>query len=161
MAFSLTRSVNMENLSSIQVPRGRQVKREGEDIGLPTSASKRSKRNPLSGIQRILPSRPTIRLRKSVVQSATEKAKQESRPIGPVGGKGDTRGDQENLPPNSHVPTLSREKRAMFSNPFTKKRQRPVPPEGARPPATARPPVPQVPEENKKPVSQPKGEFYK
>ena len=156
MAFSLTRSVNVENLSSKQPPRGRQVKREGENIGLPTSASKRSKRNPLSGIQNFFPSRPTIRLKKSVVQSAAEKARQ--KPVGPIAPKLDAREDQENMNPNSQIPVPSREKRTVFSNPFTKKKQPPVPQEGARPLVKVR--VPPAGDENKNPVTQPKGEFY-
>ena len=133
------------------------MKREGENLGLPTSASKRSKRNPLSGIQKILPSRPTIRLKKSQVQAAADKASQQTQGQGhPAGNKADPRGDQENMHPNSQIP-LPPQKRTVFSNPFTKKRQS-VPPDATRPSCRAR--GAQAGNENKKPPAQTKGEFY-
>ena len=136
MSISLTRSHNMENLAS-QLPRGRQMKREGNQIGLPTSESKRTKHSALTSLQKILPARPTIRVRRSVAGFPTDKAKQ-----GPTGAQADLKGEkraasaahktatrgkesaqnQENMDPNCPLLPGAREKKSFFSNPFTKKK---------------------------------------
>ncbi|KAI6649155.1 G2/mitotic-specific cyclin-A-like [Oopsacas minuta] len=126
MDFALKRTNKFENLST----RGRQVKREGENIGLPTSESKRTKRNPLTSFQNILSNRPTIRLKKTVVQAAADKAKVSSDErnksslqdkTAPFKKKGDRISDQENVDPVSRLP-IPRERRTIFGNPFTKKK---------------------------------------
>ena len=120
--ITLRRSSKCEDLS-----RGRQVKREGQGLGLPTSESKRTKRNPMTSFQNILSQRPTITLKRSVLQSARDKSKQvgEGRdklvPQGKTGLPKKKTADQENIDPVSRIPLP--QKKSIFGNPFTKKKQ--------------------------------------
>ena len=128
MDITLRRTSKVEDLS-----RGRRVKREGQVLGLPTSESKRTKRNPMASFHNIL-HRPTITIKKSVLKSARDdkqvaEERDKSAPQGKTGPlkkkTTDRKADQENVDPVSHIPLPH--KKNTFGNPFTKKQTVPAP----------------------------------